>query len=123
MSALDPQDADRLAKILGLLGSAHDGERASAALKAHDLIRSRNLTWPDVFATKARNGARRRAPAPELDTVEAKVGFVLANIDVLTLWEEGFLYSINGRRILSIRQLAVLDKLVRKCRAYAASRQ
>lgn len=47
--ALDPASADRLKKILGLLGSAHDGERAAAGAKAHELIRSLGLTWQEVI--------------------------------------------------------------------------
>jgi hypothetical protein len=49
MSAwLDDATADRLTKILGLLGSSHDGERAAAAAKADALVRGAGLTWRDV---------------------------------------------------------------------------
>jgi len=48
-SALDPASADKLAKILGLLGSDHAGERAAAGAKAHELIRSLGLTWRDIL--------------------------------------------------------------------------
>jgi hypothetical protein len=47
---LEPATADRLAKILGMLGSDHDGERAAAAAKADQLIRGLGLTWRDVIA-------------------------------------------------------------------------
>jgi hypothetical protein len=50
MSArLDEATADRLARILGLLGSAHAGERASAAAKADALVREAGLMWRDVI--------------------------------------------------------------------------
>jgi hypothetical protein len=42
--ALAPQEVDKLTKILGLLGSAHSGERASAAAKADALVRAAGLT-------------------------------------------------------------------------------
>jgi hypothetical protein len=42
-------DADRLIKLLGMLGSRHDGERASAALMADRLVREHGLTWSDVI--------------------------------------------------------------------------
>jgi len=49
MSArLDAAAAERLVKILGLLGSSHAGERASAAAKADALVRGAGLTWKDV---------------------------------------------------------------------------
>jgi hypothetical protein len=43
-----PSDRERLVKLLGMLGSAHDGERAAAGLKAHELIRRHGLTWSDI---------------------------------------------------------------------------
>ncbi len=46
---LDDTTADRLVKILGLLGSDHAGERAAAAHKAHALVRGAGLTWHDVI--------------------------------------------------------------------------
>jgi hypothetical protein len=46
---LDDASAERLAKILGMLGSSHDGERAAAALKAHEMVRAAGLTWRDVI--------------------------------------------------------------------------
>jgi hypothetical protein len=42
--------AERLTKILGLLGSDHEGERAAAAIKAHELIQRLGLTWGDVIS-------------------------------------------------------------------------
>ena len=49
-------DVAKLARVLALLGSEHDGERASAALAAHRLMRRLGLTWQDVLMPK---------PAPE----------------------------------------------------------
>jgi hypothetical protein len=51
MDRLAPDALERLIKLLGMLGSAHDGERAAAGLKAHDLIRRHGLTWSDILAT------------------------------------------------------------------------
>lgn len=48
MSTLAPRDIDHFGKILGLLASGHDGERAVAALKATDFLRQRQLHWCDV---------------------------------------------------------------------------
>jgi hypothetical protein len=47
---LDPDAADRLRKLCGMLGSEHDGERAAAGLKADQLVRQLGLTWADVIA-------------------------------------------------------------------------
>jgi hypothetical protein len=48
---LDPHSAERLVKLLGMLGSNHDGERAAAALKANALVREHGLVWSDVIST------------------------------------------------------------------------
>lgn len=47
---LDPRAADLPAKLCGLFGSDHAGERASAAVKADALLRAHGLTWFDVLA-------------------------------------------------------------------------
>src|SRR5215471_10819161 len=43
-------DRDRLIKLLGLLGSDHNGEIASAGRMADALIREAGVTWADVIA-------------------------------------------------------------------------
>jgi hypothetical protein len=47
--ALAPPSCDHLVKLLGMLGSAHDGERAAAGLKAHQFIIQLGLTWGDFI--------------------------------------------------------------------------
>lgn len=49
---LSDQDLDRLIKLCGLLGSAHAGERAAAALKVSEFLNSRALTWSDVLVVQ-----------------------------------------------------------------------
>ena len=49
MTMLDPRTADMLAKLCGLFSSDHDGERASAAQKADQIIRSRGLSWRQII--------------------------------------------------------------------------
>lgn len=48
-------DLVRLARILGMLGSDHAGERASAALAAHRLLKASGRSWWDLLG---------RAPPP-----------------------------------------------------------
>jgi hypothetical protein len=50
MTALDRPAIDHLIKLLGMLGSAHDGERAAAGLKAHELVKRFGLQWGDLIA-------------------------------------------------------------------------
>src|SRR5262245_24617476 len=59
--SLDPQFIDRLVKLLGMLSSAHDGERANAGAMADKLVRGHGLTWTDVIGSvvSERAGSRK----------------------------------------------------------------
>ena len=50
MNALAEADRERLARLLGMLGSAFDGEVANAGRLADKLVRGAGLTWPDIIA-------------------------------------------------------------------------
>jgi hypothetical protein len=39
----------KLVKVLGMLGSDHDGERANAARMAAQILKDAGLTWYDVL--------------------------------------------------------------------------
>ena len=106
---LDPGTVDKLARICGLFSSEHDGERSSAAAMADKIVRAHGLTWPQIIAPQSHSNA-------------AQIGVVLANLEALTTWERGFIYSINGRRTLSPKQQALLDDIAAKARAYAETR-
>ena len=103
---LDHRTADRLAKLCGMFGSSHDGERASAAAMADKLVRGLGLSWLEVIAPRS------------TITIEQQVGLALANVDALSMWERDFIYTVNGRAKLSPNQREVLDRIERKVRAY-----
>lgn len=105
---LDPNTAERLAKLCGMFGSDHDAERAAAARMAHRLVNERGLSWFDVILP-----VNKRA-----DVVEEQIGMALANLDALSMWERGFIYTIRYKSDLSPKQLAVLDRLAAKARTY-----
>lgn len=44
-----PLDKRKLAMVLGMLGSAHDGEIAAAGRQATTMLRTAGLTWHDVI--------------------------------------------------------------------------
>ncbi len=106
-------DRARLSKLLGLLGSVHDGEVAAAGRAADALVRRAGLTWSEVLTP--------RLLAPDQNPAFASVGeacaFCLALPDRLTDWEIEFCYSLlQQHRPLSPKQAAVLDRLVDKVR-------
>jgi hypothetical protein len=93
MNALAPIDLGKLARIAGLFGSTHIGERAAAAAKADAIVRAAGLTWPDVLTQSVVGGGysqtSRRHEAPMTP------GMILARHgDKLTGWERGFLTSL-----------------------------
>jgi hypothetical protein len=106
--ALQPKLADRLSRILGMLGSDFDGERAAAGLKATQLLREAGLSWEDLIRPSA-------APVPP---PQPPMGFrmramqALARGALLTDWERGFLASIARQgRPLSPKQRSVLARI------------
>jgi hypothetical protein len=119
-----PSDiASKLVKVLGMLGSAHDGEVAAAGRKAHSMLQAEGLTWGDVIARAAprpepqrqyRAPRRWRRPTSPSDTA----ALCLLWPEVLTDWETNFCRSIVGRRI-SAKQTVVLERLARKVEAFA----
>jgi hypothetical protein len=105
----------------------HDGERATAARMATDLLRQHRLTWREVLA--ASDAQPRPCPACAAREAGQQHGWAegewaradwrklawhcLAHRDLLTAWETGFLNSILRRRHLSERQ-GVLDRIADK---------
>ena len=110
MMALDPDTAAKLAKLCGMLGSDHVGERAAAAAKADELVRRHGLTWPQVII-------------PEREPVEDLIAFAVAHGEgIIDEWEWGFLRGVAGRgHYLSRKQLSRLDVIVGKVLTWRAA--
>ncbi|MCF4165669.1 hypothetical protein L2U69_08445 [Zavarzinia compransoris] len=53
-------DRLRLVRVLGMLGSAHDGERSAAALAAHRLVTGAGLTWSELLLPQGLRDAPRK---------------------------------------------------------------
>jgi hypothetical protein len=101
--SLDPDAAKRLAKLCGMFGSHHDGERAAAAALADKLARASGLTWPEIFGL-------------EPGSISEKLELLRRHLDELTRWECQFVINLPGFRHLPRKQLEVLDRLVAKVR-------
>ena len=113
MNTLAHADRDSLAKLLGMLGSAHPGERDAAGLAAHHLVRGRDLTWPEILCPPAvewQHSAWR-------DIVQV----CLRNPDDLSSWELSFLRGLSQFPRLSPKQRTCLDRIVDRMLGRSAS--
>jgi hypothetical protein len=92
----------RLIKLLGMLGSAHDGERANAGRMAHELVMQAGLTWETIVS------ACSASPAP-WQTLAAQVLACRC-----TDWERGFCESLLDSwrgPTLTAKQQQVLNRI------------
>jgi len=110
-ATLSPADADRLAKLLGLLGSAHAGERDAAGLAAHRLVHSLGVTWFDVICPQPPRENSRR---PDAIGWRQLIAQLLDQPDRLRPWEGPFLRSLAGFPRLSPKQRLVLDQIAER---------
>ena len=121
---LPPAVADRLIKVIGMFGSAHDGEVVAAARQATRLLREHDCTWAELLepiVLPPPPARPRPYPAPRHGHIDwrADAAACLARADLLTDWEHRFVANLLGFRRLSPKQTAVLTELVERVRAAA----
>lgn len=117
---MTPETRTRLVRLLGMLGSAHDGERANAAALADRLVRNAGLVWDQVVAPVGSAGERARGEEPtNLSFGEQDFEDLLRCQMTLTIFTEkqraliaGFIDYLEHHPHLTGRQRAVLDDLV-----------
>lgn len=98
-------DLKKLAKLLGLLGSRHDGEALAAARKAHAMVTSSGETWASVIGLLARaeladvgfEVAANRARAAEARAAAAEAELLRARRANPRAWKyrSGFRYAFG----------------------------
>lgn len=92
---------DKLAKICGMLGSAHDGERASAALLASQIIDDLDMSWREIILSAFSS----KEEPKNIDFDDRPVGWhvgyckwlIVNRGDALSKWDMGFLTSLAGK--------------------------
>ena len=75
-----PDAIERFARIAGMLGSAHEGERATAAQMASAILKATGLTWAEVInrglsATTCRQADQAHAPGSETQAPGSDQGY------------------------------------------------
>jgi hypothetical protein len=116
MNTLGVSDRVHLAKLLGMLGSDHAGERDNAARAAHRLVQQRGITWFDVMVTRA-------PPDMDPDTDPIGVDWRLTAAAcsryplLLNKWEAEFIAGLPRFPRLTAKQRECLIKIVVRLRA------
>ena len=116
-----PTLADKLVKVLGMLGSAHDGEVAAAGRRATAMVKVAGLTWAQVIAPATPAPQPPHRPARRWRRVISPTdgaALCLQWPEALTGWEAGFCRSIVGKRRISAKQTVVLSRIARKVEAF-----
>ena len=117
MSALAASDRERLARLLGMLGSDHAGERDNAGRAAHRMVQQHGITWFDVVVT--------HHPPDTYDPGTDPIGVDWRRTaaacrrypHLLNRWEADFLAGLPRFPRLSRKQRAILLKIVVRLRA------
>jgi hypothetical protein len=98
----------KLTKVLGRLGSSHDGEVITAARMANAIVRKAGASWDEIIALSVPLIAPPSAPT----SVAAKLSLCRRHLASLSAWEKQFVLDLRRFSHLSPKQLAVLDRLV-----------
>ena len=118
MLATDPTALrHRLARLLGMLGSAHDGEALNAGRLADKLVRGAGLTWHDVLSLPPSSDHPPLDEGPFADWPGGWRGAATHCLrygdHVLTAWEREFLHKIDSYvGEISPKQQVVLRRLL-----------
>jgi hypothetical protein len=116
-----PVDREKLAQVLGMLGSDFAGERDNAARLAEKLRRESGLTWQQILApAPARRLDPPREPIVDID-IGGAIRLCLDNRDALLDWEIGFIECLEWQQALpGPVQRQLLSRIARKASAAAA---
>lgn len=125
---MDVSDRLRLEKLVGMLGSAFDGERANAARMIQQMAeRERKTIIELIFGKQAPKGSRpdkpqARKPQGKTRTILAALAEIIATEDewefTLTAWECQFARDVSSRYghdyELSEKQIQVAERIIEK---------
>jgi hypothetical protein len=138
---LDLSEKTRLEKLLGMLGSSFDGERATAALMIGRMAEAKKMTINELIgmahtAPSSRHQQKTSPPPPppppppdsgfsDIDKADDLLKMLRRIADnaavaarVLTPWEINFSTDVSARYSydydLSEKQLVIVEKILRK---------
>ena len=130
---MDVADKARVIKLLGMLGSAFDGERANATNILQRMAEARKITLTELIAQAYGSASSTPPPPPpppdfeDVDKADDLLRMLQQIADkpaiaarVLTPWEINFATDVAGRYShdydLSEKQLVVVQKILLKAK-------
>ena len=139
---IDAKQRDLVHKLLGMLGSDFDGERAVAAKKISDIAKTCKLSIPDMlrfcYASASKDYRQPPPPPPPpppkkepwnaygsddglLDDLKELIEEY--GVEPLSAWEANFTADICDRdpMYLSDKQTAVIERIIAKLKKCATS--
>ena len=129
---MEASERIRLEKLLGMLGSAFDGERANAARMISDMAQKRKLTIVELIYGSQKSehkpklasthSARQKSHSFHTATILQSLADIADDEDAyefaLTNWECQFAADVSSRYSydyeLSAKQLAIAQKIIAK---------
>jgi hypothetical protein len=117
MTGLAAADRQRLAKLLGMAGSQHDGEALNAARLANRMVRERGITWFDVMLPPEDRHSQQQATADPSQDWRRTASACSRFPHLINRWEHEFLSGLPRFPRLSRKQRGCLDAIVVRLRA------
>lgn len=123
MTGVSSFDRVKLARVLGMLGSDHPGERDAAGQAAMRIVRDAGLTWGDVLLPAPPapgyfpSSSTGRWHPDTRSRVEDDLGLCLRNLHLLSAWEESFCLSLATKPHPTPRQLGKLLEIAQQLRS------
>lgn len=117
MSAVTPEVRTRLVKVLSMLNSPHDGERAAAGLLATRIIQSAGTDWDEILKPQHCRGAATLQKHDFSSQPMTDMGLCVRHLRRLSPWEQEFILSLSTRSVLTagqLRKLAEIAAVLRK---------
>ena len=113
-TSLSPEDRTKLIRILGMLGSEFDGERAAAGALASRILKDADLIWADVVSPhieihpQDRPRRQQAKPQPDIDPIAGRDWRIVCEIcrkhpTHINAWENIFCAILPNARILPFR--------------------
>lgn len=120
MPTLTSAERNKLVGILGMLGSAHDGERSAAAALASRMVRERGLSWDIlILGGGGHQGGGKASDGPGAGPAwRDALAFCQRHQSSLSDWEVYFIRGLRDRRTVPTpRQAAKLHQIADALRA------